>query len=145
MFHFVITYLGFLKFIPGLPLLFDSWLKVYTFTTNAALLDYIDEISAEVQQWPDVHSHMHKYGGIQFDLKHKEIGHIHGNGLLDMPLTRQLKAALIAEGYVEDHLVLKHTGWISFYIRTKQDMHYALQLLKLGYTFKRSYVCRNIS
>jgi hypothetical protein len=143
MFRFVINYLGFLKFIPGLPFLFDSWLKVYTFLSNAALLDWMDEISAEVQQWPDVNSHLHKYGGIQFDLHHKEIGHIHGNGLLDMPFSRQIKAALLNEGYVENHHFFKDTGWISFHIRTKADMHYAIKLLQLGYLWRSYQMSQN--
>lgn len=140
MFKFVIKYLGFLKFVPGLPLLFESWLKIYTYITNAAVLDWMDNICAEIQQWPGITSHPHKYGGIQFDLKHKELGHIHGNGLLDMPFSRQMKTALMQEGYVEEHHIFKNTGWISFYIRTRQDMEYALYLLRLGYNNKTTNV-----
>lgn len=137
MFQFVVNYLGFLKFVPGLPLVFDAWLKLYIFITHAELLNWMDEISGEVQQWPGVISHPHRYGGIQFDCKHKEIGHLHSNGLLDMPLNRRLKAMLIQEGQVEDHHMLEGTGWISFYIRTEKDKQYALRLLKLGYEWRK--------
>lgn len=137
MFRFVVKYLGFLKFVPGLPLLFDTWLKVYIFITHMDLLNWMDEISEEVEQWPDVIVHNHKYGGIQFDFQHKEIGHLHSNGLLDMPFNRQLKAMLIKEGHVENHHVFKNTGWISFYIRSKRDKDYAMELMRLGYEWRR--------
>lgn len=141
MFRFVVKYFRCLKYVPGLPLVFESWLQLHTFITKPVLLDWMDDISAEVQQWPNVTSRLHKYGGLQFDLYHKEIGHLHGNGLLDILLTRRLKAALLQEGYVEDHHTLNNTGWISFYIRTEKDKAYALRLLKLGYEWRKGNMC----
>jgi len=51
MFKVTIKYLGFLKFIPGLALVFDNWLKIYTLITNPAMLDWIDDITHEVLTW----------------------------------------------------------------------------------------------
>jgi len=136
MFNLVVKYFGLLKHIPGAGFLFDSWLKVWTLFANPSLLDYVDEIEREVSRWEGVSTGLHKYGGVQFNYENYEIGHIHGNGLLDMLLTRRLKQQLTQEGKILDHHVFKNTGWISFYIKTKTDRDYALQLLKLGYQIR---------
>ena len=137
MFNFVVKYLGPLKHIPGAGFVFDSWLKVWTLLTNPDLLDYVDGVESEVARWEGGNTSSHKYGGVQFNYRNREIGHIHGNGLMDMLLCRKLKQQLIQEGRVLDHHVFKNTGWISFYIKTKEDCDYALQLLKLGYQLKQ--------
>ena len=137
MFNFVVKYLGPLKHIPGAGFVFDSWLKVWTLLTNPDLLDYVDDIEHEVSRWEGVSVFLHKYGGVQFNYKNQELGHIHGNGLIDMLLCRTLKQQLIQEGKILDHHVFKNSGWISFYIKTKADKAYALLLLKLGYKLKQ--------
>jgi hypothetical protein len=133
MFTFIIKYFGFLKFIPGLVIVFDCLLKVLTFITKPALLDWIDEIETEVLNWDGTFASMHKYGGLQLNYVGKEIGHIHGNGLLDMLLSRDLKNSLLKHNRIMEHHSFKNTGWISFYICTKDDAQYALELLKLSY------------
>ncbi len=140
MFNFVVKYLGFLKHVPGLGLVFDVWLKAITLFTNPTLLDWMDEIEHEVPQWAGVSKTMHKYGGVQFNFNKAEIGHIHGNGLLDMLLNRSLKRRLLAEGKIQDHHTFKNSGWISFFIKTEGDKTYALSLLRMGYTLKSNKV-----
>lgn len=133
MFNFTINYLGFLKFVPGLPHLFDAWLKIYTFITRPQLLDIMDEIEKHVSKWPKVTVTAHKYGGMQFNYRDKEVGHIHGNGLLDMILSRNIKRQLLPDGRIIDHHHFKNSGWISFYIRNESDKKYALELLRMSY------------
>ncbi len=133
MFLFTIKYFGFLKFVPGLPVVFDAWLKIYTLLTRPALLDWIDDIETQMLSLPGTAAHNHKYGGLQFDRYQTEIGHIHSNGLLDMLLSRKIKAELMQQRRIQDHHSFKNTGWISFYIRNEDDVRYALKLLRLGY------------
>ncbi|GAA3974674.1 luciferase family protein [Mucilaginibacter dorajii] len=133
MFSFTVKYFGFLKFVPGLAIVFDAWLKIHTLITKPILLDWIDLIETRMLSLPNTTTHNHKYGGLQFDRYQTEIGHIHSNGLLDMLLTRKIKANLMQQGRILDHHSFKNTGWISFYIRTEGDVQYALELLQLGY------------
>jgi Luciferase len=134
MFLFVIRYLGFLKFIPGLGVLFDGWLKIYTLLTKPDLLDWIDEIEAQTLRWPGISISTHKYGGMQINCSGKEVGHIHSNGLLDMLLSRNIKSRLMLENdRIQEHHSFKNTGWISLYIHTEYDLKFALKLLRLGY------------
>ncbi|MGZ3765062.1 MAG: luciferase domain-containing protein [Mucilaginibacter sp.] len=126
-------YLGFLKAVPGLGMAFDGWLKIWALATNPQLLDWMDEIEAEVLTWPHTTCGMHKYGGLQFNCRGREIGHIHSNGLLDMLLNQHIKALLIGEGRIADHHSFKNSGWISFYMHTDADKAYAIKLLRLGH------------
>lgn len=133
MFTFVTQHLGFLKSVPTMGWLFDGLLKLCAYVSKPALLDWMDDIEAEVLQWTHTTSTIHKYGGMQFNYKGKEIGHIHSNGLLDMLLSRSVKAQLMRDGRISDHHTFKNTGWISFYICNMDDKDYALKLLRKGY------------
>ena len=133
MFAFVTRYLAIFKYIPGAAMIFDTWLKLWSLIVKPDLLNYIDDIEAEVLKWPGTNVRFHKYGGLQFNYEDKEIGHIHSNGLLDVLLSRKIKQCLLAEERITEHHVFKNTGWISFYINTDSDKKYALKLLRISY------------
>jgi hypothetical protein len=133
MFNLILKYFGFLKHVPLLPHLYDACIRIHTAVTKPKVLGYIDEIEAEVLLWNNTSTSIHKFGGIQFDLEKKEIGHIHSNGLLDILFNRQTKDLLIKEGRVTEHHTFKNSGWVSFYIRNVEDKGYALELLSCSY------------
>lgn len=134
MFVFIIRYFGFLKFVPGLALLFDAQLKLWTLIANPNLLDWIDDIEKIVLTWPGTTITTHKYGGLQFNYHGKELGHIHSNGLLDMLLSRKIKQQLIQQDRrVQDHHSFKNSGWISVYIKYNGDKQLALELFEQVY------------
>ncbi|MBB5622978.1 hypothetical protein HDE69_004060 [Pedobacter cryoconitis] len=133
LFSFVVKRFGFLKTIPLLALIFDSWLKLWMFICKPEILDWLDEIEAEVLTWKGMSVVTHRYGGLQFDLHGTEIGHIHSNGIMDVLLTRQLKQELLEEGRVVHHHVFSQSGWISFYMISISDKEYAKALLLLAY------------
>jgi len=133
MFNVVVKYLGIFKGMPLAPNVFDAFLNMVTCISNPRLLDCMDDISTEVLSWPGTEKDLHKYGGIQFNCKGKEIGHIHGNGILDIRFSVKLKEQLLAEGRVKPHHVFKHSGWISYYLDGMEDFHYAIKLLEMSY------------
>jgi hypothetical protein len=132
-FTFIVRHFGFLKFIPLMAFQFDSMLKLWMLLTRPELLDCIDDIEAEVLSWPGAERQLHKYGGLQFNCNGKEIGHIHGNGILDMRFSRKIKAELMAAGRIDHHHVFVNSGWITFRIRERGDYLYASKLLRIGY------------
>jgi len=97
----------------------------------------IDDIEEEIEQWPGTHISMHKYGGIQFNVGDKEIGHIHGNGAVDMLLSLKIKNELLKEGKVNDHHTFKNSGWITYYLNDKDKSAYPIRLFKLSYDLKK--------
>jgi len=132
-FTFIVKNLGFLKLVPLLAFQFDSMLRLWTFFTRRHVLDCIDAVEAAVLTWPGTRRQFHKYGGIQFNYGGREIGHIHGNGILDMRFSRKIKALLMDEGRITDHHVFQNSGWITFHIHDRSDDIYAQKLLRMGY------------
>lgn len=133
MFKFVVKRLGFLKRIPLLPHLFDSWIKIWVYFTNKNLAKYIDDIETELSDWEGVSLTLHKYGGTQFNVYKKEIAHIHSNGLLDILFDKKTKEHLLKEGKISHHHAFENSGWISFYVKTEGDKDYAAELLRKAY------------
>lgn len=133
MFDLVVKYFGPLKHMPVLPHVFDALMKIGVCFSNRRLLDYMDEIENEVLSWQHTSLHIHKFGGTQFNLRGKELGHIHGNGLLDVLFSRKMKAELSERYPVKDHHIFKNSGWISFQVQTEDDKKVAIELLRCSY------------
>ncbi|HEU5291092.1 MAG TPA: luciferase family protein [Cyclobacteriaceae bacterium] len=133
MFDFVVKYLGCLKHVPLLPHVFESWLKINSLIFNKKVLDYIDDIESEVLSWKNTSLQIHPYGGIQFNFNKRELGHIHGNGLLDIRFSRRIKSGLIKERKAVPHHIFKNSGWVSFKIQTEEDKVSAIELLRNSY------------
>ncbi|HVO44447.1 MAG TPA: luciferase family protein, partial [Aggregatilineales bacterium] len=75
----------------------------------------------------------HRFGGVEFKLGTREIGHIHGDWLVDIPLTNAFRAQLVVEGRAQDHHIYPGTGLISFHLKSDRDIDNALWLLRLSY------------
>lgn len=88
-----------------------------------------EEIRRTVVTWNNVTVHPHRFGGIEFRFGRRELGHLHGDSLLDVPFPLSVKEELLAAGKAQEHHVLPESGWISFRIRTSDDVAYAVELL----------------
>jgi hypothetical protein len=94
---------------------------------------FLTEIEIEVLAWPGVTTQRHRFGGIEFRFGKPEVGHIHPEGIIDIPFTRRVRDLLLAEGKVERHHVLPESGWIRFRVLEQQEIPYAVWLLRLSY------------
>jgi hypothetical protein len=83
--------------------------------------------------WKDLESHLHRFGGTEFRIGKREIGHIHGDTLVDIPFPTKVRDEIIAAGEAQPHHILPETGWVSFYIREAGDIEHAVALLKRSY------------
>lgn len=90
-------------------------------------------IEKAVTAWNGVTAHQHRFGGIEFRLGKRELGHIHGDSLVDIPFPMNIRSQLIAEGVVQKHHVLPDSGWISFFVRTEGDIEKAIELFRISY------------
>jgi hypothetical protein len=122
------------------PHVYDTLLKIQLFFFNRELLDCLDDIEEAVDRWDQVSVSIHKYGGTQFNIGNHELGHLHGNGLLDVLLNRHLKAEVMKHPNVLEHHIFKNSGWISFWIKTPDDRRLAISILSTAYTFNRNRV-----
>ena len=50
-----------------------------------------------VGSWPRISIHRHRFGGREFLLGSAEVGHVHENGIVDIPFPRPIRDALLAE------------------------------------------------
>jgi hypothetical protein len=94
----------------------------------------------EVTSWDGIQAVPHRFGGTEFQWQNVEIGHIHRGGMTDIPLTRRIREALVEAQIAQTHHVLPDSGWITFYIRTPDDLETAQTLMRLSYIHKRRRV-----
>lgn len=93
-----------------------------------------EKITTEVTTWDGVTASPHRFGGTEYRYGEKrEIGHIHGDHMVDIPFPTKVRDELIAAGRAQPHHLLGDSGWISFYINEAEDIERALELFKLSY------------
>ena len=93
----------------------------------------MQKIKESVSAWDGVTSRTHRFGGTEFTLGKRELGHVHGNKLVDIPFPKAIRNELVESGKVLPHHILPESGWISFYIRKEEDVAQAIELFKLSY------------
>lgn len=96
-------------------------------------MNALDAIRAEVLTWPGVTEEPHRFGGIEFRLGKRELGHLHGDYLADLPFPVRVREELVAQGRAMPHHILPQTGWVSYPIRDAYAIPGALDLFRLAY------------
>ena len=99
------------------------------------MYEQIEHIKQTVTGWPGMTANPHRFGGLEFNLGTVEVGHIHSDGMVDIPFNSKIRDQLLAEKRVEPHHLLPETGWITFYIHSEADVEQAIWLFRLSYLF----------
>ncbi len=92
-----------------------------------------EEIEKCVMRWDDVKIHPHRFGGIEFRLGKRELGHLHGDVLLDIPFPLSVRKEIVAAGLAQEHHILPQSGWVSLYLRSDADVERGIELLRRSY------------
>jgi Luciferase len=90
-------------------------------------------ITEAVTSWPGVTAQPHRFGGVEYVIGRREVGHIHGDHLVDMPFPKKVRDEIVAAGRAQPHHVLSETGWVSFYLWQESDVEQAIALLRESY------------
>jgi hypothetical protein len=90
-------------------------------------------IHTVVTSWPGISAQPHRFGGTEFSIGKREIGHMHGDGLVDIPFPSKVRDELVASGRAQPHHILPDSGWISFFLREPADVERAIELLRMSY------------
>jgi Family of unknown function (DUF5519) len=94
----------------------------------------LDKVQNEILKWPGVTAEPHRFGGIEFRLNKREMGHIHGNRLADLPFPMKIRNELVNSGRVSPHHVLPQSGWVSYWInRGEEDIPEVIELFRMRY------------
>ncbi len=90
-------------------------------------------IVREVSAWPGVTTGRHRFGGVELRYGRRELGHIHGNRLADLPFPLLVRNELVAHGRAEPHHIYPESGWVSYFIRDSGDIAHVVDLFRLNY------------
>jgi hypothetical protein len=90
-------------------------------------------ITEQLLSWPEVTSRPHRFGGVEFLYRGKEIGHLHGDHLVDILFSRQIRDALVESGRARPHHIFPESGWVSVYVHSNEDAANAVELLRMKY------------
>lgn len=90
-------------------------------------------ITQTLTLWEGVSTAPHRFGGVEYRLGTRELGHIHGDHLVDIPFPRKVRDEIVNAGFAEPHHILPGTGWVSFYLREEEDVQKAIALLRRSY------------
>ena len=100
-----------------------------------------ERITTTVGSWPDVEVGSHRFGGVEFRLGRRELGHLHGDRIADLPFPRRVRDELIAQGSARAHHVLPESGWVTFPIVEPREVDRAIELFRLSYERARRARC----
>ena len=96
-------------------------------------MDVADRIAEQVLSWEGVTAHAHRFGGVEFRLGKRELGHLHGDRLADLPFPRRVRDELVTAGRARPHHVLPESGWVSRPIAGPEDVDEVVALFRLSY------------
>ncbi len=102
-------------------------------TKGRATMGAGDAIRSEVLSWPGVTEAPHRFGGVEFRLGKRELGHLHGDYLADLPFPVRIREELVRDGKAMPHHILPQSGWVSYPIRDASAVPGALALFRLAY------------
>ena len=89
-------------------------------------------VAREVRGWPGVSQEPGRFNSIAFLFGRREIGHIHRNGVADLPFPRAMYDELIASGRAEPHHVGVR-GYVSVRLDSPVALQGAIDLFRLNY------------
>ena len=92
-----------------------------------------DAIVREVSTWPGVTTARHRFGGTELRYGRRELGHLHGSRLADLPFPLLIRNELVAAGRAQVHHVHPESGWVSYAIRDRSDIAAVIALFRLNY------------
>jgi hypothetical protein len=89
-------------------------------------------IEREVLTWPGVSKEAGRFNSVSFTVGRREIGHVHRNGVADLPFPRTTYDELIASGRARPHQA-GVAGVVSVWLNTPADIEEAIALFRMNY------------
>lgn len=102
-----------------------------------SILGARENITQSVLSWEGVSAHPHRFGGTEYRIGRRELGHIHGDHLVDIPFPIKVRDEVVSAGMAKHHHILPESGWISCYIASEEDVQTAIDLLRRSYELAR--------
>ena len=100
--------------------------------------DVQERIVKAVSNWEGITTAPHRFGGTEFKLGSRQIGHIHGDYFADIAFPMNVRNQLVSEGRAEPHHILPKSGWITFRFKKEGDIENGIELFKMSYESARN-------
>jgi len=112
-----------------------EYLAPFVFLSGELMAVYLAQkmITESLLLWEGLSTAPHRFGGVEYRLGTRELGHVHGDHLVDIPFPKKVRDEIISAGLAEPHHILPETGWVSFYLRREEDVQNAIALLRRSY------------
>jgi len=91
------------------------------------------KIHEAVTGWANVTAQPHRFGGTEYRLGRREIGHVHGDHLVDIPFPRKVRDEVVTAGLAMPHHILPDSGWVSLYLNESVDVDKAIGLMRTSF------------
>ena len=93
-----------------------------------------DRLIDEVTAWPGVTVQEGRFGSTRFMLGRRELGHVHGSSILDLPLPKPLKMELIKRGVAIQHrFTPPESGWVTIELDDVDAVQRSIEILRERY------------
>lgn len=93
-----------------------------------------ERIRSEVESWPEVESGPGRFGSVRFTLGRRELGHVHGDHVADLPLRPNEAAELVASGRAHPHrFTPEGSGWVTIELGSEAGIERAIKLMRSSY------------
>jgi Family of unknown function (DUF5519) len=92
-----------------------------------------ERITETVASWPGVDVAPHRFGGVEFRVGRRELGHLHGDRIADLPFPRRVRDELIDAGRARPHHVLPDSGWVTVPIGGEEGADRVIELFRMAY------------
>jgi luciferase-like monooxygenase len=114
----------------------------YDHSTASQVAEVVSNMISGLKEWllqlPDVVEAPHSFGGTEFQVNGRQFMHNHGPRYLDIHLSREDQERVLREGKAEPHrFTPAQAGWVTFHIRTDNDIETAKELITLAYNDAR--------
>jgi hypothetical protein len=91
-----------------------------------------ETVIRRVSSWKGISVHEHRFGGVEFRLGRRELGHLHSS-FADLPLPRRVRDEMVALGRAKPHHVVPDSGWVTVPMRTASEAENVIELFRLNY------------
>jgi hypothetical protein len=100
------------------------------------------QVESVATGWPGVTVQDHRFGGREFRLGNREVGHLHGDRQADIAYPRPVRDAVVGAGLAGPHHLFPDSGWITYRIDGSDPADRVVELLRLSYLVHAAALAR---
>ena len=92
-----------------------------------------ERIISEALSWPGVYRASGHFGSVELRVGRRELGHLHGDAVADVPFAPSLPDQLVKDGVAPERQLRHDSGWVAVPLETEEGVQQALALLRGNY------------